>query len=136
MAKMSDVLITAQDMRNQAFIHDPLPAAITGAPPVSRDVKELLMQRDVKLQCDIIAILGVHAIVAMVRPMSLGMGACVDRLTAAVLRKGLLMIDPEKSLVKAGGLLVTEVAPGHKVPDAEKLIQDTCSIARPPIHSL
>jgi hypothetical protein len=159
--KMTGVTITAQDVRNQAFIYGPDRAVLKGrsrdsaAPLVSPDVKPLMLRTAVKIQADVMEFLGEKFIVCMLRPNSLAVMVHVTSLTAAVLNAGLLrilstchsmqmhaseiVIDPDRALFKASRMLegvpVLEVGVGDHVVDAENLIQVLKNIMRCVLHA-
>lgn len=155
--------ITAQDLRNQAFIYGATSAAQAkgrtrwSAPRVmNRDgAAALMMKRDVKLLMDPMTVLERNFLIGIAKPVSLGLAVALKGTTAAQLKKGVvsminscnmfrlrpteIVVDPDQGLRAAAlstGLPVTDVGPGDHVPDAESLIGVVKNIERPVVHAL
>ena len=160
--RLANCPITAQDIRNQAYIYGMTEAQVKGRtvwqkPRVlNRDgAAPLLIKRDVKLLMDPMVLLNEHFLVGVVKPLSLGLISHVKGVSASSLKAGMtgmintchafrlrpteLVIDPERGLKTAAmstGVGVTEVGPGDHVPDAESMILVCKNIARSTVHGL
>jgi hypothetical protein len=162
MRGMTGLKFTAKDVEHARFIWGPLKEEIKGrarnmpVPPVSRDIKPPKIRVDVKLEVDVMEVLGKQALVAICRPHSLALMAHVKDTKAESLYKALqtlvrtceafrlqpteIVVDPEKTLGIAGRMLgdipITGVGTGCHVVGAENLIQVLKDCIRVTIHGL
>lgn len=154
--RMLNVPVTQSDLRNQRVIFGPHPEELKGrmrdrsAPVVSPEYLPKLLRRDVSLHIDLMEILGKHFVIGMVKPVGLGIVHDTKSKGTKSLLEAILVIintlsslnmivnevvyDPEKSLVRACGMLHgiqrTEVGAGEHVVNAENLIQHIKNICR------
>lgn len=161
LTQMTNVPITNADLRAAEHIFGKQ-AALKGR---SRDKKEVmppreipkpLVRTDVKLQADIMDLLGDLSLVAVVRPSAMGLLEHVSSANEVVLTRCVenmvrtckgwkmdvneIVVDPQPSLAAAARNVcemgATVVGTGDHVDDAEALIQVCKNISRCSIHSL
>ena len=150
------------DVRNARFIMDTHKEEIKGrardmpVPAPNRDIRPLSIRADVKVQCDVMEVLGKKALVAVVRQHSLALLVHVKDVNSETLFRALnrivhtcqafrlqpteIVVDPEKALGVAGRMLgdipINDVGSGCHVKDAENLILVLKDCTRVTIHGI